>query len=361
MDGTIRFAEKTLALLDDGSFSATYKYAVLLSLIDLCLEETQKDGAPPSMVTTNQLAGKVVEFYWRQAAPFVVETGRTLLQNTGQQAAILSQISKFRRQTGGNIGATMHRSRLEHPQKFKKLMREVEWKLVEMPLPRLQRVGREQDRFLYEIAWDEGIRRGEWSDSDRFDNRILFLGNAAEQMVRLSGLLRPLIKRQWSDMVARINRELIPDSKLDEFLFGIPRKALQSVRAPLIDLQQGDCFYCQQALLHNGSEVDHFMPWSRYPDNGIDNLVVAHRKCNQDKRDFLVSAEHLDHWVERQKTRSSDLENIAGDIRWERDLCRTGGVIRGVYLRLPDDMKLWVSGKDFVDADGTRLATVLEE
>jgi hypothetical protein len=36
--GAIAFAERVLTLLDDGSFTATYKYAVLLGLIDLCME-----------------------------------------------------------------------------------------------------------------------------------------------------------------------------------------------------------------------------------------------------------------------------------------------------------------------------------
>jgi hypothetical protein len=25
---------------------------------------------------------------------------------------------------------------------------------------------------------------------------------------------------------------------------------------------------------------DHFIPWSRHPDNGIENLVVTDRRCN---------------------------------------------------------------------------------
>jgi len=33
----IRFAEKVLALLDQGTFTTTYKYAVLLGLMDVCL------------------------------------------------------------------------------------------------------------------------------------------------------------------------------------------------------------------------------------------------------------------------------------------------------------------------------------
>jgi hypothetical protein len=66
----IGFAEKVLELLDEGRYTATYKYAVLLALIDLCLEGTQASGAPPAMVTTRQLADKIVEIYWPHTVPF---------------------------------------------------------------------------------------------------------------------------------------------------------------------------------------------------------------------------------------------------------------------------------------------------
>ena len=59
--GAIGFAEKVLELLDEGRYTATYKYAVLLALIDLCLEHTQASGAPPDTMTTRQLADKVVQ------------------------------------------------------------------------------------------------------------------------------------------------------------------------------------------------------------------------------------------------------------------------------------------------------------
>jgi hypothetical protein len=59
--GAIRFAEKALELLEEGRYTATYKYAVLLALLDVRLERTQASGAPPDMVTTRQLAEKIVE------------------------------------------------------------------------------------------------------------------------------------------------------------------------------------------------------------------------------------------------------------------------------------------------------------
>ena len=43
-DAAISFAEKLLVLLDEGTFTATCKYAVLLALIDLCMERAAPDG-----------------------------------------------------------------------------------------------------------------------------------------------------------------------------------------------------------------------------------------------------------------------------------------------------------------------------
>lgn len=45
--GANAFAERVLTLLDEGSFTATYKYAVLLGLMDLCMERASAKGDPP--------------------------------------------------------------------------------------------------------------------------------------------------------------------------------------------------------------------------------------------------------------------------------------------------------------------------
>jgi len=45
----LALAERILELLDQGRFTATYKYAVLL---DLCLENAARDGAAPDLLTT---------------------------------------------------------------------------------------------------------------------------------------------------------------------------------------------------------------------------------------------------------------------------------------------------------------------
>ena len=135
--------------------------------------------------------------------------------------------------------------------------------------------------------------------------------------------------------------------QLESFLFGADRIALQPVRAPLLDLQHGACFYCGGPL-KSTSDVDHFFPWSRYPDDRLDNLVVAHPACNRQKKDFLASADHLASWIQRLSDFDTDLDQIATAVDWPRNTARSLGVVRGTYLKLPDGVALWHKAKEFV-------------
>ena len=355
-DDPIRFAERLLSLLDEGSFTATYKFAVLLALMDLCLEGSNRFGEPPPMVTTRQLAEKVIDLYWPHTTPFEDLDGDVLRQNTGSMAKILRCIQEFRTTTAADPGSPLHRARREHPVAFESLLDDVEWTLVLMPLPKLQRFGGAEDRFIYEIAWDDDITRGHFRDLAAFDNRISFVGDAAHHLVRLAPLLRPLIQQKWTAMVGRLNQ--LDVAQLESFLFGAGRVSLQPVRAPLVELQHGLCFYCG-GRLHARPEVDHFLPWSRYPDDRLDNLVAAHGRCNSQKKDFLTSADHLARWARRLSDHDRTLAQIADATAWPRHTTRTLGVVRSTFLGLPDGVALWHEGRSFLPSRHEELREAL--
>lgn len=81
MNMAIEVAERVVTLLDEGAKSATYKPAVLVALIDLCIEQTSAKGEPPTSVTTRQLAERVVELYWPGTAIWNADTSKVLTQN----------------------------------------------------------------------------------------------------------------------------------------------------------------------------------------------------------------------------------------------------------------------------------------
>jgi len=370
--GPIALAEKVLALLDEGRFTATYKYAVLLGLIDLCLEKTSRTGEPPEMVVTRELAEKVLEIYWPHCVPFPVgQEATVLIQNAGRpgaRARIVRSILEFRQKAASAGSSQLSRARTAQPDRFERLVREVEWTLIEMPLPRLQQFAHGYDPFLYSIAWGRDVRQGQVGAYQRgqasdFDNRIHLMAGVGANLVMLNGLLRPFIHREWARQVARING--LEEARLEKFLFGATRIPLDPVRPGLQEIQDDRCFYCGDRLgsgARKGPEVDHFIPWSRYPNNAIENLVVAHERCNGHKRDFLAAAEHVERWrtrIEPETGPAADLRMLAQDLDWEADRDRSVGVARGIYLNLPADVPLWLKGQEFVEFDPQIVAGIL--
>ena len=347
----LALAEQLLTVLADGAFTATYKYAVLLALVDLCVEQSTRTGRAPTSVTTRQLAEKVLELYWPQARAF---DQRTLRQNSGKQAGILTKILQFQKRLG-EPGRAVARARRLAREEFDRLVHDIEWILVEMPLPKLQRVGSEQVPFLYRINWSDDIRRSAFRSS-HFDNAIRFIGSAGNDLVRLAPFLRPLVQREWAGLVARVNG--LPEATLEQFLFGSRREAVAHLATPLLQLQDGGCFYCGKRI-GGKRQVDHFVPWSRHPDDGLDNLVVAHGSCNGAKSDHLAAPEHVERWAQRTRDCKVELGQIADSAQWPYQPSRTLGIARSIYLRLPPSARLWRIKTDFVAVDDTRLLSVL--
>jgi 5-methylcytosine-specific restriction endonuclease McrA len=163
-----------------------------------------------------------------------------------------------------------------------------------MPLPRLQMMGQSLDPFIYEIHWDARVQRRDVERAAGFDNRVLLKPRVGDYLLQLNGLLRPLIQRRWAAMVAQLNR--LEDSQLEAFLFGADRVQTARIRAGLWEIQGSRCFYCDARLDDPArSQVDHFVPWSRYPDDSLDNLVVADVACNGFKSSSLAAADHVGH------------------------------------------------------------------
>src|SRR5262249_16183526 len=82
------------------------------------------------------------------------------------------------------------------------------------------------------------------------------------------------------------------------FMFGSERANLAEYAAVLRDVDGDECFYCQRGT-KGIADVDHFIPWSRYPIDFGHNFVLAHKSCNASKGDLLAAVPHLHRWWER--------------------------------------------------------------
>jgi 5-methylcytosine-specific restriction endonuclease McrA len=270
----------TQRLLDEGLFTASYKFALLLALADLSIEQGDDSGAPLD-VTTEAIAEKFVIYYWRQAMPYPAASEAAILQqNTDRQAAIINLVRDARK-AYDSLPAAMRDAA-----GWRRLVRKVAGVVRLMPLWRLQRIGKEHVTFLYE---------------HQGDGRIIRLRPGVAYCLRkFHALVSDLVQGAWARYVRQQNLNVLGEAAdLNDFLFGSDRNSLAQVRSVLMDLQRGRCFYCRRAVAASAAHVDHFVAWARYPIDLGHNFVLADVRCNNNKRDRLPACDHLAVWTER--------------------------------------------------------------
>ena len=305
----LEFLTKLQRILGEGLFVASYKYALLLALAELSVEKSiGPDGS--LRIELNELAERFITLYWRQVAPF---NGKTLAQNNGpKEAVIIREIAKFR--PVAPTLATAHRRK-----DWAGLVRRVGRTLAEMPLMKLQRVGKDRLDFLYEEKLvDRGI--------------VLRPGVAACFRAQF-GVVQALVQASWLSFIQRLppNRPLLGSmTDLSDFLFGSDRSRLNDIAEGLLALQKGRCFYCAGAV-RDGGDVDHFIPWALYKVDLGHNFVLAHSSCNQDKRDMLAATGHLERWVERNDSESVTLGQVFKAARFPFDADASLSVAEWAY------------------------------
>jgi|SRR3989344_2726079 len=280
----LQFLTNIQRILDEGSFVATYKFALIMSLSDYAVE-SGNDSGEPVQLTTLDIAESFVDYYWRQAIPYVYgkqgATFHVLKQGTGKQPVILNRIIELHVKFNGSFAAAQRDARV-----WKSLLNKVAATIAQMPLWKLQVVGRTIVPFLYH-------QHGS-------GNTINLQSGVIYNFRKFYDLIRNLVQGAWIRHIRMLNKELLGDADLAEFLFGAERTVLPGLRAVLKNIQSNDCFYCK-GKLHEGGDIDHFIPWSRYSLDLGHNFVLVHSACNRSKRDFLAAPGHLENWQKRNQ------------------------------------------------------------
>jgi 5-methylcytosine-specific restriction endonuclease McrA len=360
-DNVTAVGQKLLSLLDAASVTTSYKYAVLTAIVDACLEGFDEQGNPPAVLHGADIGRRVLALYWPQARAYSEDA---VLRQSGNRGDLVEKIAEWRHDHGIEPGTPLDEARRDHPHHLAELEDEVVATTIRWPIPLLQRFGSgasgQEERFLYEYGWKAGksvslAKVG----SGEFDDRLRLRDGVGEALASLAGLLRPLIQRTWADYVARRNPQL-HESVLDDFLFGAERTGLERLREPLSELYRGRCFYCGKGLPAT-FEIDHFLPWARRPDDGLDNLVPADRKCNNDKRAALAAADHLRNWWARFASPSwqGALDRVADQVDWPRRPEVTQRATRALYLLLPTGARLWRGPGEVQALDAAYIRHVL--
>lgn len=330
----VAFLRRLQRVLEEGSFTASYKYALLHAIADLCVTEGD-DGGGPLTLPTRRIAERFVELYWRQVLPFPAgELTDVLAQNRGRQAAIVLRVREAQETYGGSIGRLKAR-----PAEWERLVGQVDRTLRKDAVWRLQVVGQERLEFLYERAAGE--------------RSITLLPGVAYCCRAFHTLITDLVQGAWTHFVLRTNAGVMGrGADLRTFLFGGERADLGRYRAPLEEVQEGRCLYCRDRLRGDAC-VDHFIPWRRYPTDLGHNFVLAHERCNGRKADRLAAEVHLRRWWERNSVGGDRLGGLLAEAGLAQDREGSRRVARWAYGQLhAAGGQAWVEGAVLVPIGG---------
>ncbi|MBN4927216.1 HNH endonuclease [Hoyosella rhizosphaerae] len=307
-----------------------------MAMIDVCVENEVGPEATFA-IPISELTHRVIGYYWRQVRPYA-EHG--ILHQSSQKAAIPAFIAHTRPILQAKKLHTPEAAREVGDPDYFSLVNKVQRKLIHNPLTYLQTPNAKSFTGTTDFIFDSSAFSNKMTSAelDAIGWMIVLKPGVAHAMRELAGLIRPVIEIMWTDDVVRWNRHELETDDLAGFLFGSDRSSLAVVGPHLRDLQNNRCFYCDTKLpktLH----IDHVIPFSKVPLDGIANYVAADARCNLDKSATLPIREHTDRALARDKT---DLASISEHTRVPVLLTRTQKASAGIYNGLPPGVPLWV-------------------
>lgn len=298
-DFQLNFLRDIQWLLESSSYNSTYKFALLMSLVNLSIESGIGDNSPHT-ISYRQLAEQFMHLYWRQTNPFSAQDQHSILKqgtNSGKDA-VIEQILKLQQLTKTK---NLNGARSSDPKNWKSTLSKVANIVKDKPARHLQSAENNNNReFVYVY--------------DAKSNELVLKPGIAYCLSRFSKIINKLCQQYWSDFVRKNSHNqgyFSDDIDLKQFLFQQPRLYLGKLQEVLIDAQHGQCFYCHKPLKEdakNRTEVDHFIPWSKYSIDTVHNFVLADHSCNNKKRDYLAEEKFYKQWLARNKIYGKTIE-----------------------------------------------------
>jgi 5-methylcytosine-specific restriction endonuclease McrA len=311
----LRFLKHIQQILQSGTFTSTYKFALLMSLTRLAIEQGQDSGESLSL-SYQDIAEKFIDLYWKQSLPFQFNQHNPFIlqQSTGKQASIVN-IIRNAQQKFKTIAAA--RKDILY---WTQLKKSVAVTVKQMPVIYLQNVNGQTHEFLYRLQ-----------DSKQ---QLILLPQVMYCLRQFSEIIEELCQKRWIDYIRANRQNLVvldglPD--LNQFMFAPSRSQLNAVANVLVDLQESRCFYCNKSMKKGHYAVDHFIPWSLYPADTGHNFVLADNKCNSHKSNYLASENFRVLWEERNHLHDNIITKEISQLGFLTDLQRSHRVADWAY------------------------------
>ena len=317
-DFQLNFLRRIQWLLESSSYTSTYKFALLMTIVNLSIESGINDDSEHS-ISYEQLAEQFVQLYWTQALPYSDQSSDSVLRqsSTTGQASVINSILDLQHKTKTTSLTIAHTQNIKL---WQSTIKDISSTIKKYPAKYLQSA---EDKVSRECLYVY----------DSKSKVIILKPGIAYCFTRFSKIINKLCQQYWTEFVRKNSRNQIyfsDDIDLQQFLFNQSRQSLKVLIPMLIDTQQGQCFYCYKPL-RNNIEVDHFIPWSKYPIDTTHNFVLTDHSCNNSKRDYLAQELFYEKWLERNQRHGHTIAQEAKNIGFTTNQLRSETISQWAY------------------------------
>lgn len=311
-----------------GAFTSTYKFALLITLTRLSVEQGDI-GKGAIILKFKDIAEKFIELYWQQTTPYKFLQSELEANNNSVYPFILFHLKEKNKQ------ATIVRMIAESRDQFRTIgalkNNQVEWETIlnkiiiqikKHPIKLLQNIGSENMEFIYRIEeMDKGCMK--------------LLPKAGYCLQQFHEIIEELCIKRWIDFLrTNKNNHIVFDEdihNLESFLFRPDRSALKEVGKILLYIQNQQCFYCGKNINTKTMRVDHFIPWSMYASDTIHNFVLADELCNSKKNNYLADIKFYEKWKNRNQDDGNQMHQKLKDLGIKSDIRKSNNVANWAY------------------------------
>jgi hypothetical protein len=310
--------EGILAVLDEGSATATNKFAVLLALIDLAPRLGDSNE-----IKIEEIAELLLELQWNHTDPFHGKVAPRQVTSRNIEAPVtIQQISILRKSLDQPYNFTQAKAKISK-QTWISSIKAIAQMLKKNPLRKLQNINSKNFEFLYPIDFSK--------------NTLKLYPEAKHDLIEYGGVLRQLVETRFIRFVAMTNFKTDDYSDLENYLFGADRfMPANEMRRDLYDLQKGKCVYSGEKLSREKFHVDHVIPWSKVRISHIQNFLLTTPKLNSEKTNLLLSEDLVAKWVAFEQENSQVLHQIATSFLWPKDIQIVKRSFTNLYEKAPD-------------------------
>jgi|TARA_Y100000294_G_C8555857_1_gene337165 5-methylcytosine-specific restriction endonuclease McrA len=258
------------AILDRGSFTTTYKFALLRALADWGKSTPRGNNT----ITLVELAEKFIQYYWNLSMKFKIK----------ENNYVMKEIKKVCERCNQSQGAILDNFKTEFTEEYNNLVNRVRGNAFKDVIRRLHKG----------VPIEECAKLFEYDDlgEEALGDELTIPLQARQFLISHYSVVKNLALGSW----VKFTEKTTNSPRLYQKISGeVKRESLDKYDTFFSDdRNQTNCFYCNRELIANQQARDHVIPWSFILEDKAWNLVLCCQRCNSQKGDKIPSNNHIE-------------------------------------------------------------------